>query len=182
MSRSKSFVVLAVTTAVAALAVSTAASAHGGRGGGGALGRIGAGALVTAAAQQLDVTRARLVAAIEAAAVARVDEAVEDGDVEAEDAAALKTRAQANLRVAMDLSRTRVVAANLDITTARLNTAFRAARRAIILARINEAVSDGDLEEADAAELRAELAAATLPGYKAAALRGLGVGCGRGGR
>jgi hypothetical protein len=173
MSRSRSFVVLGAAALVAALAVSAAASAHGGRGAGG---RIAAGTLVTGAAAQLDITRARLVAAIEAAAVARVDEAVEDGDIEAEDTAALKTRALANLRLAMELSRTRVVASNLGITTARLNTAFRAARRAVLLARVNEAVEDGDLEEADAAELRAEIAAATLPGYKAVSLRGLGPG------
>jgi hypothetical protein len=120
------------------------------------------------------VTEARLTTAITNAAIARIDEAVADGDLEAADAAELKTRAGDNLAFAMRISRTRVVASNLNVTTTRLNDAFRAAWKALILARINEAVADGDLEADRAAELKQELEEAELPGYKPFALRGFG--------
>ncbi|MBA2462988.1 MAG: hypothetical protein H0V45_14695, partial [Actinobacteria bacterium] len=143
-------------------------------GGPGGKGRASTGALVTEAAKQLGVTRAKLVEAIEKAALTRIDEAVEDGDVDADDAADLKEEAGDNLRVAMELSRTRTVAANLGITTAKLNTEFRDARRVLITARIDEAVKDGDLEADEAAELKADLADADLPGYKVSGFGGPG--------
>jgi polyhydroxyalkanoate synthesis regulator phasin len=176
----RNVVLLTAVAMLAAFAVgATTASAHGGRGGGG-IGGASAGALVTEAAKQLGVTRATLVAAIEKAAVARIDEAVEDGDVDADDADDLKDEAQDSLRFAMHVSRTRTVAANLNITAAKLNTEFRDARRALILAKIDEAVEDGDLEADEAAELKEELEDAELPGYKPFA-RGFGFGFGFGG-
>ena len=170
-------VTIAALTLLAALTVgATTAAAHGGRGGGpkGA----SASALVTEAAKQLGVSRATLVAAIEKAAVARVDAAVEDGDLDADDAADLKEEAADNLRLAMHLSQTRAVAANLGITTAKLNTEFRDARRALYLARIDQAVEDGDLDESEAAELKEQLEDADLPGYKPFGGRGFGPGPG----
>jgi hypothetical protein len=175
--------VLAMLAASLAVSVTSALGHGGGRGGGG-LGGTSANELVAEAAEQLDVTTAQLRTAIVNAAIARIDEAVEDEDVEAEDADELKERARDNLRYAMKISRTRVVAANLDITAARLNTAFRAARKALITARIDEAVEDGDLEADEAAELKEELAEARLPGYQPAAFgrgfgpRGFGLGFG----
>jgi polyhydroxyalkanoate synthesis regulator phasin len=169
--------VLAMLTASFAVGV-TSAFAHGGRGGG--PGGAKAADLADQAAKQLGVTTARLRTAIVDAAIARIDEAVEDGDVEAEDSGELKEEARESLRYAMRISRTRVVAANLDITTQRLNTAFRAARKALITARIDEAVEEGDLDAEEAAQLKEELADASLPGYKAAG--GLGIrGYGHGG-
>jgi hypothetical protein len=67
----------------------------------------------------------------------------------------------------MNLSRTRAVATRLDITVTRLNNAFRAARRSVLLARINAAAEAGTITAEQAAALRTQLAAATLPGYKA---------------
>ena len=164
-------VVLGAVSLVALLAVGAAtASAHGGPGRGGGLGEgASALALATEAAKQLSVTRARLVDAIERAAVARIDEAVEDDDVDADDAAELKEEAQDNLRYAMALSRTRVVASNLGITAARLNSGFRAARKALIVKRIDAALADGDIDADEAAELKEELDEEDLPGYKAGA-------------
>ena len=168
---------LAALSLVAVLAVGvTAAGAHGGPGRG--VKGASASALVTEAAKQLGVTRAALVAAIEKAAVARIDEAVEDGDVDADRAAELKEEAQDNLRYAMALSRTRAVASNLGITTTKLNSGFRAARKALIIRRIDAAVADGDLEADEAAELKAELDEEDLPGYKAGGLGGFGFGFG----
>lgn len=176
----KTLAVLAAVALVGALAVgTTTAAAHGGRGGAGVK-SASAGTLVTEAAKQLGVTRAALVAAIEKAAVARIDEAVEDGDLEADEADELKEEAGDNLRFAVHLSRTRAVAANLGVTTARLNAEFRDARRALIAARIDEAVEDGDLDEDDAAELKEELEDAELPGYKPFLGGGFGFGPGGG--
>ena len=163
----------AVVSLAAVLVVgATVASAH--RGPGRGHKSASASALVTQAAKQLDVTRAKLVQAIEDAAVARIDEAVEDGDVEADEAADLKDEARDNLRYAMQVSRAKAVASNLGITTAKLNSAFSAARKALALARIDKAVANGDLDEEEAAELKEELQDATLPGYKAG--RGFGFG------
>ena len=145
------------------------ASAHGGLGGRGA----GTGALVTQAAKELDVTRAKLKSAIVESAVAAINTAAEDEDIDADEAAELKEEAQDNLRVAYHLSKTRAVASNLGVTTAKLNASFRAARKTLVLARINRAVENGDLNAEEAAELKRELNQARLPGYKAAG-RGFG--------
>jgi prophage DNA circulation protein len=131
---------------------------------------------VTQAAKQLDVTRASLVEAIEDAAVARIDGALEDEDIDSEEAAELKEEARDNLRLAMRLSGTRAVASNLGITAAKLNSGFRAARKALIVKRIDAALAAGDIDAAEAAELKEELEDATLPGYKARGLGGSGFG------
>jgi hypothetical protein len=182
MTRSiRKLILGAVLAAVALLAVGVAAAgAHGGA----AEGRPGpggesAGKLVTEAAKRLGLTRAALVEAIEKAAAMRIDEAVEDGDLDADDAADLKDETGDDLRLAMSVSRTRVVAANVSKTTTQLNTAFREARKALVTARIDEAVADGDLEAEEAAELKDDLDDADLPGYKAG-LHGLGFGPGPG--
>jgi hypothetical protein len=161
-------------TAVLVVGVATAGAHRGGPGRGGPGGPRGAGtsALVTEAAKQLGVTRAALVDAIEKAAVTRINEAVEDGDVDADDADELKEAVGDNLGLAMAISRTRTVAANLNVTAAKLNTEFRDARRALYTARINAALADGDITQAQADELKEELADAELPGYKS----GFGLG------
>lgn len=170
MRRIKGIGAVAALAAVALLAVgSTAALAHGGKGrGGGPHLMMGGsfGSLLTEAASQLGVTKAALTAAIEKAANARVDEAVEDGDLDADDAADLKTEIGEDVAFAYHLTRASVVAKNLGITVAKLNTEFRDARKALLLKRIDEAVEDGDLDADDAAELKDEVADATFPGYK----------------
>lgn len=145
-----------------------AASAHGRPGHGPGVRGIGIGPLVTQSAKQLGVPRAKLKQSIVDSAVASVDEAVEDEEIEADEADGLKEEASDNLRVAYALSRTRTVAANLGISTAKLNSAFRAARKALLLAKIDRAVANGDLDEEEAAELKEKLADAKLPGYKPA--------------
>ena len=177
MLRLNRLAVLAVLAATALLAVgATAASAHGGRGPGGGAKIAAVGTLVTEAAKQLGITRAALVAAIEKSAVARIDEAVEDEELDEEEAEELKEEAQDNLRVAYALSRARTVASALGVTTAKLNAEFRDARRAIAEAKTAAALEEGDIDAEEAAERREELADADLPGYKAGGLLG-----GRGG-
>jgi hypothetical protein len=164
--------------ALMAVGVATAAAHRGGPGRGGGPGGS-TSALVTEAAKQLDVTRAKLVDAIEKSAVARIDQAVEDGDVDADDAAELKEAVGDNLSAAYALSLTRTVASNLGVSTAKLNTEFRDARRALYTARINAALEDGDITQAQANELKEELADAELPGYKTIGFGPFGFG-GRG--
>jgi hypothetical protein len=171
---------VAVLSLAAALTFSVAvASAHGGPGNGLGQRGIAVGPLVTESAKQLDVTRSKLKEAIVDSAIASVDEALEDEEIDADEADELKEEASDNLRVAYRLSRTKTVAANLDISTAKLNSAFRAARKVLLLAKIDRAVANGDLTEEEAADLKERLETAKLPGYKPAGRGfGLGLGCG----
>jgi hypothetical protein len=171
--------VAAAVLAVALLAFGATASAHGGRGPGGHGGPGGVGGasvskLVTEAAKQLGVSRTTLTTAITNAGVARVDEALADEDIDADQAADLKQEAEDNLDVAYSLSRPAKVASNLGITTEKLNDAFKDARRALALARIDKAQAAGDITAEQAADLKADVQEANLPGYKPT--RGIGIG------
>ena len=141
------------------------------------LGGASASALVTEAAKQLGVPRATLVQAIEKAAVTRIDEAVDDGDVDADDAADLKGggAGQPPLRHG-DQPHPHGGREPRDHDHEAQHRVSRR-RKALIVARIDEAVKDGDLEADEAAELKQELANADVPGYKAG-FGGLGFGFG----
>lgn len=143
---------------------------------------VAVGPLVTEAARKLGVTRMALKSAIVESAEAEIDEAVEDEELDAGKPADRKQQARENLRYAYRLSRAQTVASNLGITTARLNSGFRAARETLILRRIDEAVEDGDLDAEEAAELRDELDEEMLPGYQPAVLGVVGQGGCRGRR
>jgi hypothetical protein len=169
--------------ALAALATAATALAHGG----GAVGKVGGSlrggastsTLVTDAAKRLNVTRAKLVDAIEDAARGRIDQAATDGDIRKEDVADLEEDVADNLSTAMAISQTRTVASNLGITTAKLNDAFRASRKGALQARIDEALKTDRIDKERADELKDELDDAELPGYKAG-LFALGAGFGAG--
>ena len=173
---------LAAVSIVGLLAVGAAtasACGGGGKGGGGA----SASSLVTQAAKQLNVTRAKLKGAIVDAADAYIDSEVASGDVTADDAADLKARVDDDLAFAIKTSKTKTVAANLGITVAVLNDGFSAARKALYTAKIDKALANGDITAAEAADLKAELDDATLPGYKAIGSGGFDLyGGGGGGR
>jgi hypothetical protein len=177
----KKLALLAAVSAVGLLTLGAAtASAHGGggcKGGGGA----SASALVTAAAKQLNVTRAKLKGAIVDAADAYIGSEVASGDVTAADAEDLKAEVDDNLGYAIKTSKTKTVAANLGITVAALNTGFSAARKALYTAKIDKALANGDITAAEAADLKSELDDATLPGYKAVGYGGFDLGYGGGG-
>jgi hypothetical protein len=123
--------------------------------------------LVNAGAKQLGVSNAAIRAAILKSASARVDDAVDDGDITAAQASDVKDEAADNLGLAYHLSRASTVASALGVTTAKLNDAFRAARKALALASIDAAVTAGRLTSDQATELKNRLNSATLPGYKA---------------
>ncbi len=157
-----------------------AASAHGGdpgygHGYGHGLRGTSVSSLVTQAAKELGVTRAKLVSAIQAAAATRIDAAADDGDITSDQADDLKAEAEDNLSVAYALSETKTVAANLGISTTALNTGFRAARKTLATARIDKALAAGDITSDEAAELKSDLDSTTLPGYKSG---GFGLGGG----
>jgi hypothetical protein len=182
MNRSmRKVALLAVVSLVGLLAVGVAAASACGPGGG-KRGGASASALVTQAAKQLNVTRAKLKGAIVDAANARIDAEVASGDVDADDAADLKDRASDDLAYAMRISRTKTVAANLGITVAALNDGFRAARKALFTAKINKALANGDITADEAADLKSELDDADLPGYKAFGSGGFDLGYYEGGR
>ena len=125
-----------VTVLAALLTVGVvAASAHGGPGG--LAGGASVSTLVTQAATQLGVSRATLVTAIQNSAATHLSDAAADGDITSTQATNLTTEAQDNLTVAYTLSETKTVASNLSITTAALNTAFQAARKAAVEAQPN---------------------------------------------
>jgi hypothetical protein len=170
---------VAMLALAAVLAVGVAAAgAHGGGpgpGGGDHRGFRGpsTSALVTEGAKQLGVTRAALVAAIRKSANTQIDAALEDEDIDADQAAELKDEVDDNLSFAYRLSRASGVATNLGITTAKLNAEFRDARKALAIARIDKALANGDITATEAAELKAKVAEADWPGYK-----GFGLGFG----
>jgi polyhydroxyalkanoate synthesis regulator phasin len=173
-------VVVALASLVAALSFgAVTASAHGGPGGRGGFGGASVSSLVTQAAKELGVTRAKLVTAIQDAAATRIDAAVDDGDLSADRAADLKEEVQDNLSEAYSLSETKTVASNLGITTAALNTGFKAARKTVATARIDAALAAGQITATEAADLKTQLSSATLSGYKGG-FGGGGFGFGRG--
>jgi hypothetical protein len=171
---------LAAVSVVGLLTVgaATASACGGGKGGGG----VSASALVTQAAKQLNVTRAKLKTAIVDSADAYIDSEVASGDVTADDAADLKAQVDDDLGFAIKTSRTKTVASNLGITVAALNTGFSAARKALYTAKIDKALANGDITADQAADLKSELDDATLPGYKAVGYGGFDLGYGSGGR
>jgi hypothetical protein len=180
---SKTFVLALALAATAVLTVgASTAAAHGGGPGGKGLGAVSTTKLVNAAAKELNVTSAKLKAAILTSAEGQIQAALDDEDITADEAADLKDEAADNLNVAYKLSRASTVAKALGVTTTQLNTAFRDARKASIVAKIDAAVEDGDLTADEAADLKAQLDDATLPGYKASSLGGLGFGGGPGDR
>jgi hypothetical protein len=164
---------VAALALVATMAIGAGtAAAHGGPGKSGRNGgRAAVGnALLKDAATRLSVTTAALKTAIAEAAVAQIDAAVEDEELDADDAADLKETVEDNLQVAYRLSTARSVAAELDTTAAKLNAAFREARKAQAIAQIDAALEDEDITADEAAELKEDVADATWPGYKPAAL------------
>src|SRR3954469_10893361 len=162
----------------------TTASAHGRRGPKGPA----PSALVTQAATDLKVARADLKAAIVKSAQDRITAAVEDEDITADEGDDLSADVEDNLNVAYAVSQTRTVASNLKITTAQLNTGFRAARKALAVKAIDKALAAGDITDQEATDAKAALDKKTLPGYKSGGVASLtgyadgGQGGGCGGR
>ncbi len=129
-------------------------------------------------AKRLGTTVAKLNDAADTAAKAQIDAAVEDDEITAAEAATLKEAIDDGSLSGKGLGRASAVAKALGTTTAKLNEAYREARRAEALARVDAAVKDGDLDADDAAALKERIEDADFPGY--AAGRGIGFGVGIG--
>lgn len=178
-TRTRMGLILAVLTVVLSLGATTAL-AHGGHGRVGfGLGSSGGTAtdLLTPAAKSLGVTVDALKKAILDDANARVDAAVKADRLDADQAADLKDDLAASPERAIALTTATGVARALGTTKAKLDDAFRAARKADLVARIDQAVKDGRIDDDQAADLKDALDDATLPGYRG----GGGPGFGRGG-
>ncbi len=166
---------LAAATAVVALGAS-AALAHGP--GGGPFG-LTSSTLLDAAAKGLGVTTDTLKKAIVDDAGTRIDAAVKADRLDADQAADLKDELASHPEFAIGLTTATGVARNLGKTKAQLDDAFRGARKAEIVARIDQAVKDERIDADRAKEMKDALDKATLPGYKGG---GFGFGFGGHGR
>lgn len=160
--RTRMGLLLAALTALLALGATTAL-AHGGGGFGG---RGGSPTdLLPEAAKALGVSTDALKKAILDDANARIDAAVKAERLDADQAADLKDDLAAAPQRAVRLTTATGVARNLGTTKAKLDDAFRAARKADITARIDQALKDGRIDADRAKEMKDALATATLPGY-----------------
>jgi hypothetical protein len=158
---------LAALSLAALLAVGAATASACGPGGGKGRGGPSASALVTAAAKQLGVTRAKLKTAIQDSANAYIDSEVTSGDLSADDAVDAKTQVEDDLAFAISTSRTKTVASNLGTTVAALNDGFSAARKTLAEAKIDKALKNGDITADEAATAKDNLDDVDFPGYKA---------------
>ncbi|MBM3678078.1 MAG: hypothetical protein FJW96_09390 [Actinobacteria bacterium] len=150
-----------ILTAVAAIAVAAGGTALAADGT-----PNGHTAFRDAVAQSLGVSVDTLKKAILDDAGTRIDKAVKDGDLDADEAADMKDDLAAAPERAIRLTTATGVARNLGTTKAKLDDAFRAARKAELTARIDQALKDGWIDEDDANQLNDRLAEMTLPGYK----------------
>ena len=119
-----------------------------------------------AVAQNLGTTTAKLNAAITAAATARIDAALAADEITATEAETLKS-ALADGMPAMRIATAALVAKELDTTVAKLNAAYSDAQKAQAKARVDEALAAGNITEKYATELKAQIDAATFPGFGA---------------
>ena len=176
MKSKRALIGFATLAVAAALTVGVATALAGG----GLGGKKASATLLANAAKNLGVTTAKLNAAILADANARIDKAVKAGDLDEDQAADLKDDIAASPALAIPLTTATGVARELGTTKAKLDAAFRAARKTAMIAKIDAAVADDRLTADEAKELKADLEenADELPGYKGGF--GFGGGPGRG--
>ena len=134
----------------------------------------------TAVANNLGTTAAKLRAAINAAATARIDSALKADEITAGEAATLNDALADGSIPAIRLATAAGVAKQLDTTEAKLNAAYSSAQKARAKARVDDAVTAGNITEKYATELKAKIDAATFPGFGAGGMGGHG-GPGHGG-
>ena len=127
-----------------------------------------------AMSNELQAFRADLKAAIVKSAEDRITAAVDDEDITQDEADQLTAEVDDNLNVAYQVSQTRTVAANLNITTKALNAGFRAARKALASAAIDKALANGDITSDQATAAKTALDSKTFSGYKAGGVASLG--------
>ncbi len=120
-----------------------------------------------AVAKSLGTTTAKLRAAVKAAATARIDAALAADEITSDEAATLTDALADGSFPAVRLATAAGVAKELGTTEAKLNAAYADAQKAQAKARVDQAVTDGKITEAYATELKAQIDAATFPGFGA---------------
>lgn len=161
----RNLTIIGILGVVALLAVGvSSALAHGGRGGP-FFGAKSQTDLIAPAAQTLGVSADALKKAILEDANTRIDAAVKAERIDADQAADLKDDLAANPQRAMRLTTATGVARALNTTKAKLDDAFRAARKASVIAKIDQAVKDQRITSEQATQMKAQLEDAQLPGY-----------------
>ena len=129
-----------------------------------------------AVAKNLGTTTAKLKAAVKAAAKANVAAALAADDITAEEAETLNDALADGTVPAMRLATAAGVAKELDTTVAKLNAAFSSAAKAQATARVDQALKDGKITEAQATAMKTRIADATFPGFGAGGHGGPGPG------
>ena len=118
-------------------------------------------------AKSLGTTTEKLRAAIKSSATARIDAALTAGEITSDEATTLKDALADGNLPAVHLATAAGVAKELGTTEAKLNTAYSDAQKAQAKARVDQAVTDGKITEAYATQLKAQIDAATFPGFGA---------------
>ena len=131
-----------------------------------------------AVAKSLGTTAAKLKAAVNAAATARIDAALAADEITAAEAETLTDALADGTAPAMRFATAAGVAKQLGTTEAKLNAAYSTAQEARAKARVDDALTAGNITEKYATELKAKIDAATFPGFGAGGMGGHG---GRGG-
>ena len=120
-----------------------------------------------AVAKNLDTTTAKLRAAVKASAKANIAAARAADDITAAEAETLNDALADGSIPAIRLATAAGVAKELDTTVVNLNAAFGSAAKAQATARVDQALKDGKITEAQATEMKAKIASATFPGFGA---------------
>ncbi len=120
-----------------------------------------------AVAKNLGTTTAKLDAAVKAAAKANIATALAADEITADEAATLSEALADGSVPAMRLATAEGVAKELGTTVAKLNAAFSEVAKAQATARVDQALKDGKITDAQATAMKARIAAAAFPGFGA---------------
>lgn len=160
-----------LVASVAALAVTVGASAAIAATGGKDLSQVAdsiaaRSTFESSVAESLGTTTSQLEAAVETAAEKRIAAALAAGEITATQAETLRD-AVANGRLAMRIAEAADVASELGVTEEQLDDAYSAAHKARAVARVDAAVEANRITPEYAAELKAQIEDADLPGFGA---------------
>ncbi len=115
-----------------------------------------------AVAKNLGTTTAKLNAAVKAAAKANIATALAADEITADEADALNAALADGSVPAMRLATAEGVAKELGTTVVKLDAAFSTVAKAQANARVDQALKDGKITDAQATEMKARIASATF--------------------
>ena len=126
-----------------------------------------------AVAKNLGTTAAKLEVAVKAAAKANIATALAAGEITADEAATLNAALADGSVPAMRLATAEGVSKELGTTVAKLDAAFSSVAKAQATARVDQALEDGKITDAQAGEMKERIASTTF-GFGAGGLGGHG--------